>query len=138
MPGVEDPTATGSPPPMSGGEGAPSGTPSGGEVNPGGDIEMAKANVLIALSHLEKQLPLLGSDSEEGKALLSAISTLSKKFSGKKSEDLAPSELMSLMGSQPDAVKQAMMKQMAGAAQGIPPDLGGPGPYASAPQFAPQ
>ena len=136
MPGV-DPTAAGSPPPMDGGEGAPSGTPSNGEVKPSGEIETAKANVLIALSHLEKQLPLLGSDSEEGKALLSAISTLSKKFSGKKSEDLAPAELMSLMGSQPDAVKQQMMKEMAGG-QGGAPDLGGPGPQASSPQFAPQ
>lgn len=137
MPGVEDPTATGSPPPMMDGEGAPSGTPSGGNVKPNGEIEMAKANVLIALQHLEKQLPLLGSDSEEGKALLSAISTLSKKFSGKKSEDLAPSELMSLMGSQPDAVKQAMIKEMAGGQGGLP-DLGGPGPQATTPQFAPQ
>lgn len=122
---------------MDGGEGAPSGTPSSGDVKPSGEIETAKANVLIALQHLEKQLPLLGSDSEEGKALLSAISTLSKKFSGKKSEDLAPAELMSLMGSQPDAVKQQMMKEMA-SGQGGPPDLGGPGAQASNPQFAPQ
>ena len=125
MPGVEDPTAAGSPPP-SGGDGAPSGTPSGDAVKPEGDIELAKANVLIALSHLEKQLPLLGSDSEEGKAVLSAISALSKKFSGKKSEDLAPAELMSMMGSQPDAVRQQMMKEMAG-----PGDLGGPGAQSS-------
>lgn len=119
MPGVEDPTAAGSPPP-SGGDGAPSGTPSGDAVKPEGDIELAKANVLIALSHLEKQLPLLGSDSEEGKAVLSAISALSKKFSGKKSEDLAPAELMQLMASQPDAVKQQMMKEMGGAGGGAP------------------
>lgn len=120
MPGVEDLTQAGSPLPQ-GGEGAPSGTPSGDAVQPKGDIEVAKANVLIALSHLEKQLPLIGSDSEEGKALLSAISTLSKKFSGKKSEDLAPAELMSLMGSQPDAVKQAMMKEMGGGAAAAMP-----------------
>ena len=119
MPGVEDPTAAGSPPPI-GGDGAPSGTPSGDAVKPEGDIELAKANVLIALSHLEKQLPLLGSDSEEGKAVLSAISALSKKFSGKKSEDLAPAELMQLMASQPDAVKQQMMKEMGGAGGGAP------------------
>ena len=125
MPGVEDPTATGSPPP-SGGDGAPSGTPSGGDVQPGGDIELAKANVLIALSHLEKQLPLLGSDSEEGKALLSAISTLSKKFSGKKSADLVSAELLSFIKSQPDMVQQAIMKEIAG-----PADLGGPGPQSS-------
>lgn len=134
MPGVGDPTQVGSPLPQ-GGDGAPSGTPSGDVVKPGGDIELAKANVLIALAHLEKQLPLLGSDSEEGKALLSAISTLSKKFSGKKSEDLAPAELMQLMASQPDSVKQQMMKEMGG---GAGPDLGGPGPQASPLKFAPQ
>ena len=131
MPGV-DPTQMGSPPPM-GGEGAPSGTPSGAPVQPNGEIESAKANVLIALQHLEKQLPLLGSDSEEGKALLSAITTLSKKFSGKKSEDLAPAELMQLMSSQPDAVKQAMMKESGGAGG---PDLGGPGPQSSGLKFS--
>ena len=132
MPGVDMPQM-GSPlpqPPMGGqgGDGAPSGTPSGDAVKPSGEMELAKANVLMALAHLERQLPLLGSDSEEGKALLSAISTLSKKFSGKKSADLAPSELMSLMGSQPDAVKQAMMKEMGGAGG---PQMGGPGPGAS-------
>ena len=97
--------------------GAPSGTPSGDEVQPQGDVELARANVMIAVAHLEKQLPLLGTDSDEGKALLSALSTLSKKFSGKKSEDLAPAELMSLMASQPDAVKQAMMREMAASQQ---------------------
>jgi len=126
MQGAEDPMQAEVPPPMMGGEGAPSGTPSGEEVEKSGEIETARANVLIALSHLERQLPLLGSDSEEGKALLSAISTLSKKFSGKKSEDLAPAELMSLMGSQPDAVKQQMIKEMAGG-QGAPPQPGAGG-----------
>jgi hypothetical protein len=80
---------------------------------------------MIAVAHLEKQLPLLGTDSEEGKALLSALSTLSKKFSGKKSEDLAPAELMQLMSSQPDSVKQAMMKEMAASMQQQQPPQGG-------------
>lgn len=134
MPEV-DPTQIGSPPPMPGGNGAPSGTPSGDAVPPGGEKEIAMANVMIAVAHLEKQLPLLGTDSEEGKALLSALSTLSKKFSGKKSEDLAPAELMQLMGSQPDSIQQAIMKEMGGAAN---PTLGGPGPQATPPKFAPQ
>lgn len=134
MPGVE-PTQMGSPPPMpmQGGNGAPSGTPSGDVVPPEGERQVAMANVMIAVAHLEKQLPLLGTDSEEGKALLSALSTLSKKFSGKKSEDLAPAELMQLMASQPDAVKAQVMKEMAASLQKGQggPELGGPGPQSS-------
>lgn len=132
MPGVEDPTGTGSQP-LEVGQGAPSGTPSGDAAKPSGDIELARANVMIAVAHLEKQLPLLGTDSEEGKALLSALSTLSKKFSGKKSEDLAPAELMQLMASQPDAVKAQVMKEMAASLQKGQggPELGGPGPQSS-------
>ena len=130
MPGVgEDPTQAGSPPPMMGGDGAPSGTPSGEAVKNHGDIELAKMNVSLAISHLEKQLPLLGMDTEEGKAVHSALGILSKKFSGDKSEDLAPAGLMSMMGSQPDAVKAAMMKEMAAGQGG--PALGGPGPQSS-------
>lgn len=130
MPGVE-PTQMGAQPPE-GGQGAPSGTPSGDGAKPSGDIELARANVMIAVAHLEKQLPMLGTDSEEGKALLSALSTLSKKFSGKKSEDLAPAELMQLMASQPDQVKQAIMREMAASQQKqAGPDLGGPGPQSS-------
>lgn len=131
MPGVDPTGDIGSQPGI--GQSAPSGTPSGGDVKPSGDQEVARANVLVALNHLEKQLPILGSDSDEGKALLSAISTLSKKFSGKKSEDLVPAELMQLLGSQPDAVKQQMMREMGGPTG---PELGGPGPQGSGLKFA--
>ena len=75
---------------------------------------MAKSNVSIAISLLEKQLPMLGMDSEEGRDLHKALGILSKRFSGKKSEDIAPAELMQVMAAQPDAYKQQIMAQMGG------------------------
>lgn len=133
MPEVNSDQQLGSQPPM-GGQSAPSGTPSGAAVPPAGEIELAKANVSIAISMLEKQLPLLGTDTEEGQDLLKALTLLSKKFSGKKSDDLAPAELMQVMGAQPDAYKAAMMKEMGGQPGGQP---GAPGaPQQSPVQFS--
>lgn len=109
---------------------APSATPSAAPVPPAGEIEMAKANIAIAMSLLEKQLGVFGAGSEEGEAVLKALVTLSKKFSGKRSEDVAPAELMQVMGAQPDQYKKAMIAEM-GA--GTPP--GGPGPQAQPVQF---
>jgi hypothetical protein len=115
MPEV-DPMMMGAPPEPAG---APTGTPSGDAAPAAGEMELAKANVSIAISLLEKQIPLLGTNTEEGKALLSALSTLSKKFSGQKSEDLAPAELMQVMSAQPDGYKKSMMQEMGSG--GMPP-----------------
>jgi hypothetical protein len=113
---------------------APSGTPSGEPVVPAGEMEVAKANVSIAMNLMTKQLQIFGADTEEGQVLLKALTMLSKKFSGKKSEDLPPAELMQLMGGQPDAMKQAIMKEMSGGGgpQQVGPGLSGPGPQAPA------
>lgn len=86
----------------------PSGAPASGEQPASGEKEQAKANVQIALMLLEQTLPQLGSDSDEGKDVLKAISALSKSFQGKKSKDLVPAELMQLMSSMPEEYKQQM------------------------------
>lgn len=117
----------GTPPPAP----APSGTPSGGETPQSGEIEMARANVAIGMNLLTKQLAILGADSEDGKALLSAITALSKKFTGKTSEDIAPAELINIIGAQPDNVKQAILKELAaGQQQQAAPQGGGGAPMA--------
>lgn len=103
----------------------PTGTPNVGEVKPEGVIEQAKANVQIAMSMLEQSLPLLGGDSDEGKAVHKALGNLYSKFAGKKSQDLAPAELMSLISGMPDQYKDQMMMKQGGA---MAPGAGPAGP----------
>jgi hypothetical protein len=98
----------------------PAGTPSAPDQEKKGQIEQAKANVQMAINILEKSLPELGSESEEGAIVLKALTTLSKKFSGKKSQDLVPAELMQLFSGQPENIKQQMAKEM-GQGSGQPP-----------------
>ena len=92
----------------------PAGTPSANEAPAKGETEQAKANVQIAIVLLEQTLPMLGTDSEEGKAVLKALTMLSKSFAGKKSQDLAPAELMQLISGMPDSIKQQMAGEMGG------------------------
>ena len=98
----------------------PAGTPSAPDQEKKGQIEQAKANVQMAINVLEKSLPELGTDSEEGALVLKALTILSKKFSGKKSQDAVPAELMNLFAGQPDHIKQQMSKEM-GQGGGQPP-----------------
>lgn len=99
---IQEPTQTGAP------MAPPTGTPNVDDVKADGVIEQAKANVQIAISMLEQSLPLLGGESEEGKAVHRALGNLYPKFAGKKSQDLAPAELMSLFAGMPDQYKDQM------------------------------
>ena len=113
MPGVvATPPSTMNPTPPN--TGVP-GSPASSEQQPKGDIEQAKANVQIAIQVLEHSLPLLGSGGEEGQAVLKALTTLQKVFSGAKSESLAPAELMQMMSTMPDQYKAAMSSEMGGS-----------------------
>jgi hypothetical protein len=76
---------------------------------PGGAQEGAKVDALMAVKMLEKALPAYGSGTEEGKAILKAITALGKAF-GK--EESSTSELM------PAEIKQ-MLQSLAGP--GAPP-----------------
>jgi len=89
----------------------PTGSPESGVVKPEGEIEQARANVQIAMSILEQSLPILGGDSEEGRAVHSSLGSLYKKFAGKKSQDLVPAELMNIVSGMPDMYKDKMMKE---------------------------
>jgi hypothetical protein len=101
--------------------GAPQANPAaGGQAQPGaaagaapmstpqpaqGDKRSAMVNVSIAMNLLEQTLPALGSESEEGRTVLTCLQTLSKKFGHQqaKSNELVPAELMQLMASMPQA-----------------------------------
>lgn len=98
---------------------APSDSPGMKDQVPAGEIEKAKANVQIAVQVLEQTLPMLGSGSEEGRAVLAALTTLHKKFAGKKSQDLAPAELMQMMSTMPEQFKSQIAAQQGGG--GTPP-----------------
>jgi hypothetical protein len=105
---------------------APTGSPASAPQPAAGEIAQAKANVQIALKVLEHTLPLLGADSEDGQAVHKAIGLLSKRFSGDKSENIAPAELMQMSQSVPDEWKQAMATQQGGggaAPGGAPPGV---------------
>jgi hypothetical protein len=88
----------------------------------------ALIKITTAMDVLEQTLPGLGSETEEGKAVLSALSTLSKQFGKQKekAKELVPAELMSLMQSMPAATggspeMKAMKPPMPGA--GMPPGM---------------
>ena len=101
MPGAPGaPGAGGMPQPAQAG-GAPMSTPQPAQ----GDKQNAMVNVSLAMDLLEQTLHALGSESEEGQAILTCLSGLSKKFghTKAKSQDLVPAELMQLMQSLPQA-----------------------------------
>ena len=81
--------------------GAPMSTPQPAQ----GDKQSAMVNVSLAMDLLEQTLHALGSESEEGQAILTCLSGLSKKFghTKAKSQELVPAELMQLFQSLPQA-----------------------------------
>jgi hypothetical protein len=90
-----------------------------------GEKQSAMVNLSIAMDLMEQSLPALGSESEEGRAVLSVLSTLSRKFGGarNKSKDLIPAELQQLMqGLKPSPVAQAMQ---GAAGAGMTPQMPG-------------
>jgi len=123
------------------GGGAP-GAPAGGGMPPvsapmstpqpnDGEKQAAKVKVQQAMDLLEQTLPELGSESEEGAAVLQVLSALSKKFGGAeraRSKELMPAEIMNLIASLPRG--EGGMKPpppgAGGAPGGMPPGGGMP------------
>ena len=121
QPGQEQPTSTGNTP-ATGGMGAP---------NPkNGERQLAAVHVRIALKMMERALPVLGSNSQEGKALLEAMTKLSKMFGQSETKSLVPAEILqmqraepSLQGSAPQQPQQP--QQAPQQPQQPPPQIGG-------------
>ena len=82
---------------------APVSSPMSTPQDNAGDKQGASAQVQMATKILEQTLIAFGSESEEGKAVLSVLSTLSKQFgeTQDKGRALIPSEIMNLMASIP-------------------------------------
>jgi len=81
--------------------GAPMSTPEPKE----GERAAAKINIQIAMDLLQQSLPALGSDTEEGKAIMDTVKSLAKTF-GKpeaRTQELIPSEIIQMMQTLPQA-----------------------------------
>lgn len=93
---------------------SPMSTPQSNE----GDKQGAMAQVQMATKILEQTLAAFGSGSEEGKAVLDALTKLNKAFgeSSDRGRDLIPSEIMNMVGGLPQSA-QAQMAPPGGAQQ---------------------
>ena len=94
--GAKDSVAT---PPEQGVAGGPTSTPMSTPQPNEGLKQAARTQVQIARRQLEHALPALGSDTDEGKAVLKCLNTLSGPF-GKtedKDRELIPAEIASLV-----------------------------------------
>lgn len=85
--------------------------------------EAAKINVHIAMNMLEQALPVFGSESKEGKAILRHLSGLAKDFGENDSSDLVPAEVMQMVKNLPQAgggtdIQKMLMQQMQPAPPG--------------------
>jgi hypothetical protein len=114
-----------------------------------GNREAAMINLSMAQDLIEQALPAIGSDSEEGRAAIAAISAINKVIGAKKSKtsELQPAEILQMLQNLPQAGGASPeMKAMAGAPAipgmsappPAPPSGGGmPPPPGGAPGGAP-
>lgn len=72
---------------------------------------MGMVNVESAMQMLEQSLASLGSNTEEGKAVLEALSKLAKNFNRPKSQDLVPAQVLELARKQRQSPIASMMQQ---------------------------
>lgn len=131
--------APGGMPPGGGAPGMPPGSPQSAPVSSPmakpevkeGDKMGAMVQVQMAIKILEKSLQGLGTQSEEGAAVIDVLGKLSKTFGHHKdkSNELIPAELLSLIGS-------IMPKGPAGAGAGAGGQPGMPHPAGGMPQPA--
>lgn len=97
---------------------------------PAGLMAAAGANIQIAMNMLEQALPVFGSESKEGKAVLKVLSMLSKDFGHSTDRELVPSQIMQMVKAEPSlgggtaaqmmAQRQAAMQQQAQQQQPAP------------------
>ena len=95
-----------------------------------GDKQQALISVSLAMDLLEQSLPALGSETDEGRTVLATLSNLSKKFgaSNRKTQELVPAELKSMMQSLPQAGGMSPeMKALMGGHGGAPSGMPGAG-----------
>ena len=88
-----------------------------------GQKEAAMINISMALDLIEQSLPAIGSESPEGRKLMSALSNLSGVVGAKKprTDELQSAEIMQLLQNLPQAGGGTPATKML---QGAPPNLG--------------
>jgi hypothetical protein len=93
-----------------------------------GNREAAMINLSMAQDLIEQALPAIGSDSDDGRAALAAISAINKVIGAKKAKtnELQPAEILQMLQNLPQAGGASPeMKAMAGApaipGMGTPP-----------------
>jgi hypothetical protein len=94
-----------------------------------GDEGAARTNIQISMNMLEQALPVFGSESDEGKVILKALTGLANAFGKDKERDLVPAQIMQLLKAEPSlgggAMQKAMQPQGGGAPGGQPPPMMG-------------
>lgn len=85
-----------------------------------GGKQMAAVNVEGAMQMLEQAIPNLGSNTEEGKAVLEVLTKLSKYFNRQQSKELIPAQLMELARAQKQSPLAGMIGGMGAPAAGGP------------------
>jgi hypothetical protein len=100
-----------------------------------GAKEAARVSVHIAMIMLEQALPAFGSETKEGKAILSHLSGLARTFGERDSSDLVPAEVMQMVKNLPQVgggtdVQKMLMQMMSQPGGQAPPQGGGMPPGA--------
>lgn len=112
-----------------------------------GNREAAMINLSMAQDLLEQALPAVGSDSHEGRSILSAIGTINKIIGPKKAKtnELQPTEIMQMLQTLPQAggataegKAMAQAPQIPGMSAPVPPPPAGGGMPGGAPSATPQ
>jgi hypothetical protein len=111
-------------PQMSAGAPQPPQTPAGPQGAPmaqpspnDGAKQMGIVQVETAMQLMEQALPTLGSNTEEGAAVLKAMTALAKAFNRQKSKDLVPAQIQEMARTQQQSpMAQAMAGPPGGAA----------------------
>lgn len=78
-----------------------------------GARQMGMVNVESAMQMLEQAIAELGSNTEEGKAVLEALTKLSKHFNRPQAAELIPAQVLELARKQRQSPLAAMMDQPA-------------------------
>ena len=78
-----------------------------------GARQMGMVNVESAMQMLEQAIASLGSNTEEGKAVLEALTKLSKHFNRPQAAELVPAQVLELARKQRQSPLASMMDQQA-------------------------
>lgn len=76
-----------------------------------GDAQIGRVNVESAMTMLEQAVPVLGSNTPEGAAVLKALTLLSKIFARQEAQQLVPAQVMELMRAQQPSQLAGMIGQ---------------------------